>query len=182
MLTLLNNRTSCSKLTAPAPQGQALLQILQAGFRAPDHARLQPWRFITVEGEGLIRLGELFVDAALLRNPDLDLPSQEKFRQQPLRAPLIIVVIASPKVHAKVPELEQQYSAACAAYGILLAANAQGFAGIWRTGDNAYDAHVKQGLGVKSHEHIIGYVYLGTAAGSANPLPVIDADQFVSQF
>jgi nitroreductase len=182
VLALLVNRTSCSKLTAPAPEGDALQQIIKAGLRAPDHARLQPWRFITIQTDGLQRLGDLFLQAALLKNPQMDEAAQLKCRQKPLRAPLIIAVVAAPKAHPKVPEQEQLYSAACAAHALLLAANSLGFAGIWRTGGNAYDAHIKQGLGLQAHEQLIGYVYLGTAAGATNPLPVTDINRFISQF
>ncbi len=50
-LELLVNRRSASRLTEPAPAGDALENILRAGMRAPDHGTLQPWRFIIVENE-----------------------------------------------------------------------------------------------------------------------------------
>lgn len=182
MLDLLTRRTSCGKLTAPSPQGEALNAILHAGLRAPDHGRLQPWRFITIENDGLNRLGELFFEAAKRRLPEQNEAALEKFRQQPQRAPLIIVVVASPKKHMSIPAIEQEYSAAAATYAMLLAANAQGFSGIWRTGDNAYDPYIKQGLGIQDHEQIIAYLYLGTAAGAENPLPSVELNKFVTQF
>jgi nitroreductase len=182
LLELLVTRTSCGKLQAPAPTGNALRHIIQAGLRAPDHGRLRPWRFLIIEGDGLDRLGQLFAEAASRRTGDRDEAALIKFRQQPLRAPLIIAVIASPKSHAKIPEIEQYHAVACAAYAMLLAANAQGFNGIWRTGDNAYDAYINQQLGLEPHEQIIAYLYLGTAAGEANPLPLVDPDSFISRF
>ncbi len=40
-LELLLNRRSIAKLTEPAPEGQALENIIKAGLRAPDHAVLR---------------------------------------------------------------------------------------------------------------------------------------------
>jgi nitroreductase len=40
----------------------------------------------------------------------------------------------------------------------------------WRTGDGAYDAHVKGALGLKSTDAIVGFLYLGTPAGRT-PIP-----------
>ena len=51
-LELLLNRRSIAKLSAPAPTGQVLENILRAGLRAPDHANLTPWRFVVAEGRG----------------------------------------------------------------------------------------------------------------------------------
>jgi hypothetical protein len=46
----------------------------------------------------------------------------------PLRAPLVVVVIAKLQDHVKVPKAEQRLAAGCAAHGILIAAHAQGLA------------------------------------------------------
>ncbi|MDF5479257.1 nitroreductase family protein, partial [Vibrio parahaemolyticus] len=51
-LDLLLNRRSIAKLSAPAPEGKALENIIRAGLRAPDHAGLTPWRFVIAQGDG----------------------------------------------------------------------------------------------------------------------------------
>ena len=53
----------------------------------------------------------------------------DKARAMPLRAPLLIVVIAKLQDHFKVPKSEQRLAAGCAAHGILIAAHAQGMCG-----------------------------------------------------
>jgi nitroreductase len=65
-------------------------------------------------------------------------------------------------------------SAACASHGILLAAEALGFAGVWRTGDAAFDRNVMEGLGLEANEEIAGFLYLGSRDGKAKPLPAIN--------
>ena len=69
-LTLLLNRPSCGRLADPAPRGEVLDNILQAGLRAPDHGTLTPWQFILFDGEGRERLGKLLAEAAHARGED----------------------------------------------------------------------------------------------------------------
>lgn len=178
-LTLLNQRNSAPKLVEPAPDHSALEQIFTAALRAPDHGRLRPWRFLVIEGNDRRQLGNLFAQALRVRKPDANPEEIEKSRVAPLRAPLIVTVIARLQEN-KVPKVEQLLSAGSAAHSILLAAQALGFGAIWRTGDNSYDATVKAGLGLTGGEEIVGYIYLGTPAGTPKPLPELNVADYVS--
>ena len=177
-IDLLTNRNTASNLQDPAPSGTNLEAIFQAGLRSPDHARLRPWRFLTIDGDARLELGQLFASSLKHRNPNCNDSDLIKVRKQPLRAPLIIVVMAKLVSHPKVPETEQMLSAGCACHAMLLAAESLGFAGIWRTGVNAYDANVKKGLGLAEHESIIGYLYLGTRKAMPKPLPSMESSDF----
>lgn len=159
---LLLTRASNGKLTEPAPDPETLRIALEAAVRAPDHAALQPFRFCVVRGEARVRLGEVFAQAQLRRAPDGPVEKVDKARKNPLRAPLLIVVAARLQAHPKVPEVEQLLCAGAAAHAILLALHARGFAGIWRTGDPAYDASVKAALGFEASDAIVGFIYCGT--------------------
>lgn len=178
-MTLLNHRNSEPKLSKPGPDREALLQILGAAARAPDHGRLRPWRFLLIEGKARYRLGELFVSALRARKSDVSPEEIKKTEEAPLRAPIVIAVIAHLQEHPKVPKIEQLLSAGCAAHGILLAAQALGFGAIWRTGDNCYDANVKSGLGLNTEEEIVGYMYVGSALGVPKPQPDIRIEDFL---
>ena len=180
-IELLHNRVSCPALNEPAPTSEQLDIIFKAALRAPDHGAIRPWRFLTVQGENRNRLGDLFLKAALSDGEELAPERQEKFRKMPLRAPLMIVVIAANKEHPKVPVLEQEVSAGCAAQNILHAAHAQGLGAMWRTGDMAYHPVVKEGLGVSEEETIIGFIYLGTA-NKMRKAPQHDIASFVSDW
>lgn len=165
----LLTRQSVSKLTTPAPSGDALNTIVMAGLHACDHRRLRPWKFLIVEGDARHRLGELCARAAVAGNPQLSSDKQQDIAAKPLRAPLLMVVAAAIKDDPKVPEIEQVLSAGAAAQLMLLAAHALGFAGVWRTGEMAYNDIVKHGLGLSAKDHIVGFLYLGTAALPAKP-------------
>ena len=50
----------------------------------------------------------------------------ERAEQMPLRAPMVITVVAKVQPHNKVPEFEQHLSAGCAVMAMQMAAQAQG--------------------------------------------------------
>lgn len=159
-IELLTHRQSCLRLQAPAPDGQVLDDILEAGLRTPDHGGLHPWRFMVLTGAALSRLGDYFADAAQQQGQ-----SEEQIAKalaMPTRAPMIIIGIASPISHEKVPEWEQWMSAGCALMAMQQAAQAHQYGGIWRSGWVAEDANVATALGLKANEKIMGYLYLGT--------------------
>ena len=112
-------------LAEPAPDDATLERILAAGASAPDHGRLRPWRFIVIRGPARARLGEVFAEALVRRQPDAPAAALEQERARPLRAPLLIVVGArlEPQ-HPKIPEIEQILSTAAAAQSILIVAHA----------------------------------------------------------
>ena len=178
-LDFLQQRNSASRLVAPAPGAEELEQMLLAAMRAPDHARLRPWRFLSISGERRQALGELMREALVRREPDATAAALDKASCAPLRAPLIVVVITRFFEHPKVPPVEQRMSAACAAHGLLLAAEALGYAGIWRTGKSSFDPYVHRGLGLQAGEEIAGLIYLGTRDGPAKPLPALSPADFL---
>ena len=161
-MELLRTRVSNGKLGEPAPDDSTLDAICEAALRAPDHALLRPWKILVLRGEARERLGDVIADAMRAREPDVDDEKIERARRKPLRAPLLLVVAATPVVHPKAPEIEQVLSAGAVAHGILLGLHANGYAGMWRTGAPAYDPVVKEALGLRAADHIVGFVYVGT--------------------
>jgi nitroreductase len=180
ILEFLQQRNSAPKLTEPAPSASQMEEIFRAALRAPDHAWLRPWRFITIAGERRAAFGELLERCLVARKPDADDAARAKARSAPLRAPMLVVVVVNITEHPKVPAVEQRLSAGCAAQAILLATEACGFAGIWRTGDNAFDRAVMDGLGLAPSEEIVGFLYLGSREGQAKPIPELGTAEFVS--
>ncbi|WJG11087.1 NAD(P)H nitroreductase [Aliiglaciecola sp. LCG003] len=175
-IDLLLNRRSQPRLAEPAPQGEALDNIMQAALRAPDHKCLTPWKFVVCQGRGLTKLGTIFEQAAI--NSDLDDKQVERAPQLPLRAPMVIVAIAKYQQHDKVPWVEQVASAACAVHAMQMAAVAQGFGGVWRTGDYAQNDEVKCAFYLEEKDEILGFLYLGTPVNEAMPPPSRNAPDY----
>ncbi len=180
-LDALINRVSCPRLEGPAPTAEQLEQMLKAALRAPDHGALRPWRFIVTEGEGLVQLGKLYAAAAQADDPELAPARYEKYCNMPLRAPMVITVVAVTREHPKVPVSEQLISAGCAAHSITQTAYALGLGAMWRTGEMAYHPQVEKGLGLAEGETIVGYIYLGQRCRDREA-PRLVVDEFVTRW
>jgi nitroreductase len=184
-LAALSTRHSVAPpfLTTPGPDNRVLAEILAAGASAPDHGRLRPWRFVVIRGAARQRLGEVFAEALIRRQPDAAAEALEQERNRPLRAPVVIAVVArlEPE-HPKIPEIEQILSTGAAIENILVAAHAQGFGAKWLTGANAYDDHVKAALGLVGNDRLAGFVHLGTVDGKPPQVPHADARELTVEW
>ena len=183
LLKHLNRYSTPAKaLIEPAPDDEQLRLILKTALSAPDHGRLHPYRFISIRGKARRKLSEIFGQATLDRDPGVEPAYLAKQKDKPLRSPLIVVVVASPIVSPKIPEIEQMLSAGAAAHNILLASNALGFGSIWLTGANAYDAYVCDELGLSENERIIGFIYIGTPTIEFPPRPIPEVSRHHSEW
>jgi nitroreductase len=174
-LDLLLTRHSPWPLAEPVPSEAELQRAFAAAMCAPDHGALRPWRFVLIRGAARERLGDLFVQAARLRDPADD---AERFRRKALVAPLLVAVVAHVQPHPKVPEIEQTVATGAATMNLLNALHLQGYGCFWVSGPNAYDATVHAGLGLAGNERLLGFVYVGTPqntgqrfADRADPAP-----------
>lgn len=179
-LSILLNRQSQARLQAPAPEGTALENIMRAALKAPDHGGLTPWQFVVCQGKGLTDLGAIFERSAI--ENDKSAKEIERAVQLPLRAPMVIVAIAKYKEHEKVPQVEQIASASCAVMAMQMAAQAQGFNGIWRTGAYAHCEVVRKAFELSEDDEIIGFLYLGTPAIASVEKPLLSPTDFFTHW
>lgn len=165
LLTSLHHRRSTpSRLLAdPGPDATQLESILRCAVRAPDHGNLVPWRFLTIQGEARLRLGELLAARSLERNPGATPAVVEKDRLRFSHAPVVLAVIARLTPGHKVPEQEQLSSGAAVCLLALQAADALGFGAQWLTSWAAYDPVVLARLGLADNERVLGFIHIGTA-------------------
>lgn len=175
--------TPAKQLTEPAPSDTELSTLFAAAVTAPDHCGLQPWRFIVIRGNARRRLGDVFVEAYKLRDSSANAAQLENYRLKPLRAPLIIAVVANIQTgNKKVPEQEQIISAAVAAQHIQLAARAMAYNSIWLTGINCHDLYVSSAMGLGFDEKLVGFIYIGTNKQATLPPERPPVAQFVSEW
>lgn len=162
---LLLGRTSAIRLIGPAPNSAELEVMLRSALRAPDHGRLRPWRFVVISEDAREHFGNLLAELLQRRQPGASTDMVAREREKAMRAPTIVVVVARISSPERIPEIEQTLSAGAAAQNILLAAHAQGYGAVWKTGPAAYDHAVKKCLGLLEGDKIVGFIYLGTRTG-----------------
>ncbi len=174
---LLTTRRSCAALKAPGPEGEALEIILQAALRVPDFQGLRPYEFILAKDEGLHRLGALLEQAAIASGQPPETVTRAP--KMPLRAPLIITVVAKARKSVVVKLLEQRLTAGCAVMAMQMAAVALGFSGIWRSGWPMFDRGLHEALGLGPEDQIVGFLYLGTPVVTPSPAAPVDPEAYM---
>ena len=174
---LLTRRSRPAKtLTGPVPDRTALVQLLTAASRTPDHGKLEPWRFIVVDRAAMGPLATL----AQTRGEVLGLDPDQitKGRAQFDQGHLAVAVIEVQQPSAKIPALEQTYTAGAVCLGLLNAALAAGWGANWLTGWVSHDRpFMARGFGLAPHERIAGLIHIATetSAPPERPRPDLDA-------
>ena len=136
---LLSRRSRPAKtLQAPAPDRAALMPLLPAAARTPDHGKLEPWRFIVLERAAMPRLAAV-VEA---RGQALGKSAEDiaKARTQFDQGHLAVAVIEVQKPSEKIPSIEMTYSAGAVCLALLNAALAAGWGANWLSGWPSHDA------------------------------------------
>ena len=165
---LIKRRRSIGKMTNERPTREQIEQLLEAATHAPNHHKVQPWKFIVMSGNAREELGKVMAlslaDRLEETSSDKAQAILNKERNKPLRSPVVIVVAAESPNQPNVVEIENIEATAAAVQNMLLTAEEMGIACMWRTVDAAYDPHVNQWLGLESCEHIIAFLYVGYPA------------------
>ena len=179
---LLSRRSGSAKaMTGPGPSPDELATILKAAARVPDHGKLFPWRFIIFEGEARVRMGKLMVEALC----ETEKVTEERAVTEAarfLRAPVVVAVVSRTREAIPIPEWEQILSAGAVCQTLLIAAHALGYVANWLTEWCAYNAIVKEKLGLKPGERIAGFIYIGKSAALLEERVRPDMAKIVTRF
>ncbi|MRG61022.1 nitroreductase [Agromyces sp. CFH 90414] len=158
-------RRSSPKVTDAAPEDAQLLELLGAAGRVADHASLAPWRVIALRGAARERLGAALVEAAQVSGE-----AAAKLRSKPLRAPLLVALVATVTPgHPKVPEWEQEAVAAGVGHLLSLLLDEAGWGVMWRTGPHTRHPAVAAMHGLADDERLLGWLYVGGRIESGKP-------------
>lgn len=176
----IRQRRSIGKMTEQCPSREQIQQLLEAATHAPNHHRVEPWRFFVLAGQAREEFGEVLQEALLARMEDKTSEKAQallrKERNKPLESPVVIAVVSNHAQHAKVMDIENIEATAAAVQNMLLTAEEMGLAAKWRTGDAAYDPLVKRWLGVSDKDHIVAFLYVGFPAiprVERHPTPIV---------
>lgn len=168
VLMSMRTRRSVSpkRLSAPGPSTEQLEAIVGAALRAPDHGGLLPWRLIEFPRTQRTRLGRLFEEEKLRRDPLASKEDLARAREHARHAPVVLGFVVRPQRNVVVPVHEQWLAAGAALGHLLLAAHDMGFGAIILSGDRCADALLREALGVAATETLAGFISIGTIARS----------------
>src|SRR5687767_2302815 len=119
----IHTRMSIGKVKPDPVPRELIEKLLEAAAQAPNHHKVQPWRFIVLTGAARERLGEVMAQTLLGRQPDATPEVVAAERAKPLRAPVLIAVGVEKPSGPKVVEIENICAAAAATQNMLLAAH-----------------------------------------------------------
>ena len=172
LLAAVEGRRSYSRVTEEAPTHADLLPLVAASARVADHGALKPWRLIELRGDDRVRLGEAIAKAEHDNKPS----------QKPLRASLLIAIVACQKKSGKVPPWEQEAVASGVAHTVSLLLADAGWGVIWRTGHYTRSKPVRKLHGLTKREELLGWLYVGGIPENAKAghRKVINAEEFLS--
>lgn len=172
VLDAVRGRRSWSKVTDVAPTHEEVLEIVSAAGRIADHSNLKPWRIIEIRGDDRIRLGRALATA----------DGDKGVSSKPMRAPLLLAVVGNYR-SSKVPEWEQEAVASGVAHMLSLLLDDAGWGVFWRTGSNTRSKAVAKAHGLKKHEKLLGWLYVGGKPETKRDgkRKSIDAREFVTR-
>jgi len=134
------------KVFGPDPVDREVLdELLELARWAPNHHATNPWRFRVLGPDARARLKRA---AGAEQAVKLD------------RAPTLIVVSAV-LGNDEIQDEEDLHATAIAAYIVLLAAHARGYAGYWRTPAVLRTPEGRAAVRVGPGEHVLGLLHLG---------------------
>ncbi|ODU65468.1 MAG: nitroreductase [Micrococcales bacterium 70-64] len=155
-LDAVRRRRSYSHVTAEAPTHEQLVPLVEAAARVADHGNLAPWRLIEIRGTAREKIGRAFAKTG---------SSADK----PLRASLLIAVVAVHRPSSKAPEWEQDAVASGVAHVLSLLLDEAGWGVIWRTGDPTRKKKVAKAHKLTKNEKLMGWLYVGGIPEKTKP-------------
>ena len=181
-LLLTRRSVPAQMLAAPGPSSDELRTLLTIASRVPDHGKLAPWRFIVFEGEARVEAGRRLSEIVVERRPEISEARLDEERRRFSMAPLVIAVVGRAAEHAKIPVIEQIYSAGAVCLNLEIAAHAMGYAACWLTDWPAYDAEARAALKLTKNKTITNFIHIGTPTIAPTDRPRPALADIVSRF
>lgn len=180
----LLSRRSVKFVTAPGPTEEQLSLILQSAMSAPDHGKLQPWRFALIRGEAIGRLADLALNATKAAGLPLTPEKEASTRSWLAQVPLLIALACRiDHSNTKIPEQERILATGAAVTNMLNAANMLGYGAYWSTGLATYIDEVNEALGFDGLDYrFMGYLAIGTPINNSEAPQRADYHSFVTEW
>lgn len=151
---------------------------------APDHGKLQPWRFALIRGDAVGRLADLAMDATKRAGLPLTAEKEASTRAWLAEVPLLIALACRiDHSNTKVPEHERLLAVGAAVTNMLNAAHMLGYGAYWSTGLGTYVDEVNEALGFDGLDYrFMGYLAVGSPIQPPVAVQRPDYHSFVSEW
>jgi nitroreductase len=170
------------RLVAPGPSEAQLHWLFLAASQAPDHGRIQPWRFITVPDSKRAALGNAFVQALQHRDPHASQEHIDAAYDKAFRAPcLMLAVVSALPSEPAVPQSERLIALGCAIQNMLLMAETLGFGSGITSGQAMNASSLRDLFALPTHDEGICFLNFGTVAAHKPPRPRAAPSAFVTR-
>lgn len=163
--TVIKSRrsTGWAKMNGQTIPNETINQLLELAHWAPTHGRTEPWRFFVYGGEAKTKFGK---DHAQLYWDNTAEDKRQEATMQKLehnvdKASHLIIAVMERGANDKIPQIEEIAAASSAVQNMLLGATALGIASFWTTGGMTHKEALKQHLGLKNEDIVLGLIFLG---------------------
>ncbi len=146
---------------------ETIEQLLASAHWAPTHGNTEPWHFVVFSGEGLRTFGEQHAELYRQHTPadQFKQNKYDKMRETPLRCSHLIVICLRRGELEKIPEIEEVEAVAAAVQNLHLTATALGIGGYWSSGGMTYHPALRDWLGLREQDRVLGFFMLGHLKG-----------------
>ena len=162
---LIKNRRTIfpHECTGEKIDDKIIWQLLENTTWAPNHGKLEPWRFFVFADEKREELGTFLIElyAKLTLKEEYNETKATKLRNRMRESSHIIVVVAQTNLNPRIPEIEDIEALACGIQNLQLSATVYGLASYWGTGQLVYAEETHAQFGLSDNEKIVGFIYLG---------------------
>lgn len=140
-----------------------VLALLELANWAPNHGKIEPWRFFVYTGEALTQFGKQHADLywANTAEDKRQEATYTRLEHNVDKASHLIIAVMKRLPESKFPLVEDIAAASAATQNILLGATAMGIASFWSTGGMTHHAAMKELLGLSADDVVLGLIYLG---------------------
>ena len=146
-------------------------ELLALADWAPTHGNTEPWRFYVYAGDGVARFCQQHAELYRqhVAEERFTVAGYEKLLHMGDKASHVIVAVMRRGDLPKIPALEEIAATSAAIQNLLLGAQASGIAAYWGSGGMAYQPPMKDLLGLREEDLVLGVLYLGYSDEPARP-------------
>lgn len=159
---MLARRSRARVVGDDAPSRDELLALLEVAATVADHGALAPWRVVELRGDARLELGRALAEGE---------GKTGSISDKPLRAPLLLAIVASRRASPKAPGWEQDATASGVAHALSLLLDEAGWGVIWRTGGAVRSEPVRILHRLGPDEDLLGWLYVGRPDAARPPKP-----------